>query len=151
MAALGFTVDTGENAFIASASKTVIAIAAPTNQRVKINNVAVFGKGISNTDTPMKVELMSFTSISAGTAGSVVTSKDDGDQGETIQSSITGNYSAEPTYGGLVVFKTVEVHPQLGLPFILPVPRILKGGTGFAVRVTVNQAETVAASVNAEE
>src|SRR5262249_19236527 len=72
MSALNFQVATGETS-ITSTAKTVVTITAPANQRVKIKGVSIFGKGTSNTDTPVKVELMTYASISGGTAGSVTT------------------------------------------------------------------------------
>lgn len=151
MADLNFKISTGE-ASITSTAKTVIAIVAPTNQRVKIKGVKVWGKGTSNTDTPVKVELITATGISGGTVGSVVTQKTDTEMGETIQSTITGNYSVEPTYTSPVI-DMFEVHPQTGVADYYPTDFEvkLKGGTGFAVRLTSNQAETMAVTLLCEE
>lgn len=152
MSALNFQVATGEAA-ITSTAKTVATIGAPANQRVKIKGLSVFGKGTSNTDTPVKVELITYASISGGTAGSVTTSKQDGDMGETIQSSVAGNYSAEPTYTSPVTVQTWEVHPQTGIAVYFPLHDeiIIKGGTGFAVRLTSNQNETMSVNLSCEE
>jgi hypothetical protein len=152
MSALNFQVATGE-ASITSTAKTVITISAPSNQRVKIKGISIFGKGTSNTDTPVKVELMTYASISGGTAGSVTTSKQDGDMGETLQSTVNGNYSAEPTYTSPVTVQLWECHPQTGFSVFFPLHDeiILKGGTGFAVRLTSNQNETMSVNVTAEE
>lgn len=152
MSALNFQVSTGETA-ITSTAKTVATISAPSNQRVKIKGLSVFGKGTSNTDSPVKVELMTYASISGGTAGSVTTSKQDGDMGETLQSTIAGNYSAEPSYTTPVTVQTWEVHPQTGLAVYFPLHDeiVLKGGTGFAVRLTSVQNETMSINLMCEE
>lgn len=152
MSALNYQVATGESS-ITSTAKTVVTVGAPANQRVKIKGVSVFGKGTSNTDTPVKVELMTYASISGGTAGSVTTSKQDGDLSETIQSTIAGNYTAEPTYTSPVTIQTWEVHPQTGFAVFFPLHDeiVLKGGTGFAVRLTSNQNETMSVNLTCEE
>jgi hypothetical protein len=152
MADLNFKVSTGE-ASITSTAKTVATITAPANQRVKIKGISIFGKGTSNTDTPVKVELLRYASISGGTAGSVTTSKPDGDMGETVQSTIAGNYSAEPTYTTGVTEETWEVHPQTGMSVYFPLHDEikLKGGQGFALRATSNQNETLSFNVLCEE
>jgi hypothetical protein len=152
MSALNFQVATGE-ASITSTAKTVATISAPANQRVKIKGVSVFGKGTSNTDTPVKIELMTYASLSGGTAGSVTVSKQDGDMGETVQSTVAGNYSAEPTYTSPVTVQVWECHPQTGFSVFFPLHDeiILKGGTGFAVRLTSNQNETMSVNITCEE
>lgn len=152
MADLNFQVATGE-ASITSTAKTVATITAPANQRVKIKGVEIFGKGTSNTDTPVKCELMTYASLSGGTAGSVTTSKQDGDMGETLQSTVAGNYSAEPTYTSAVTVRTWEVHPQTGIAVYFPLHDEikLKGGQGFALRLTSNQNETMSANILCEE
>jgi hypothetical protein len=152
MSALNFQITTGE-ASITSTAKTVITLTAPTNQRVKIKGLSVFGKGTSNTDTPVKVELLTYASLSGGTAGSVTTSKQDGDMGETVQSTIAGNYTVEPTYTTAVTVQTWEVHPQTGIAVYFPLHDeiVLKGGQGFAVRLTSNQNETMSVNLSCEE
>ena len=152
MADLNFQVQTGD-ASITSTAKTVIAIAAPANQRVKIKGISIWGKGTANTDTPVKVELLTFATISGGTAGSVTTSKQDGDMGETIQSSVTGNYTSEPTYGTAVTVQQWYCHPQTGYSVFFPLHDEIKikGGAGFALRLTSNQSETMSVDVSAEE
>jgi len=152
MSALNFQVSTGESSFTSTA-KTAITVVAPSNQRVKIKGLEVFGQGTSNTDTPVKVELMTFASISGGTAGTVTTSKQDGDMGETIQSTIAGNYTAEPIYTTGVTVRVWNVHPQTGIAVYFPLHDeiLLKGGAGFGVRLTTNQNETMSVNLICEE
>lgn len=155
MAALPFKVSTG-NIGITSTSKTLMTLVAPANQRVKIVGISISGQGISNTDTPPKFELITFTSMSGGTStNSNTITKEDGSLGETIQTGIAGVYSAEPTYTGAATpsMDTQNVHPQ---SYFYVKDRfnplfILKGGTGFAVRATSNQSETFNVTVFCEE
>lgn len=152
MAGLNVQIATGETP-ITSTAKTVITVGAPPNQRVKIKGLLIDGKGTSNTDSPVKYELLIYASLSGGTAGSVTTSKQDGDMSETIQSTIAGNYTAEPTYTSPVTILTREIHPQTSKDFFFPTGEeiVLKGGTGFAVRLTSVQNETMAVSLFIEE
>ena len=152
MAALNVQVASGESA-ITSTAKTIFTISAPANTRLRIRGFSAWGKGTSNTDSPVHVELRTYASISGGTAGSVTTSKADGDMGETVQATIAGNYSAEPTYTTGVTIRDYEVHPQTGIEIYFPndfMP-IIKGGAGFAMRVTSTQNETMSFQVYYEE
>lgn len=152
MADLNFKMSLGD-ASVTSTAKTIFTLTAPANQRVKIKGISIFGKGTSNTDTPVKIEIIRANSISGGTAGTIVTSKTDGDMGETIQSTTAGNYSAEPTYSGAVVEETWDVHPQWGISVYFPLhdEMKLKGGTVFGLRATSNQNETMSFNVLCEE
>jgi len=152
MAGLKYRVATGEVA-ITSTAKTVVTISAPANQRVKIRGISIWGKGTSNTDSPVKVEYIRANSITGGTAGTVTTTKSDGDIGETIQSTVAGNYTAEPTYTSGVTEEVKEVHPQSGWEIWPPSEDdiVLKGGTVFALRLTSVQNETVAVVLYCEE
>ena len=152
MAGLNVQVTSGESA-ITSTAKTIFTLTAAANQRIKILGLTGDGKGTSNTDSPVKIELMTYASISGGTAGSVTSSKMDGDMGETIQTTIAGNYTAEPTYTTGVTIRTYEFHPQTRnaeyFPNFLTIN--IKGGTGFAIRVTSVQNETMAFNLFFEE
>ena len=138
MADLNVQIRTLEVAYTASTPTTAIAIAAPSNQRIKVKGIEVFGKGTSNTDTPVKIELLKAASLASGTAGTVVSSTLDTDFGETPQATVSGNYSAEPTYTTSVIMRVWEVQPQTGLIVYFPMHDEIKikGGGAFAVRVT---------------
>lgn len=153
MADLRFQIASGESSLTPSTAKSIFTVTAPTNQRVKLLGVEIFGKGTTATDTPIKCELMTYASISGGTPGSVTTSKLDGDMGETVQSTIAGNYSAEPTYTTGVTVRSWELQPQTGLAIYFQDHQEikLKGGTGFALRLTATQAETVSCNCIFEE
>jgi hypothetical protein len=153
MADLNFQATVGEIS-VTSTAKSFIILTAPANQRVRIKGVECFGKGTSNADTPVKLELVKAASLTGGTAGTVPTSTPlDPDYAETIQTSITGNYTAEPTYNSSAVMRTWEVHPQTGLAIYFPMHDEikLKGGSVIGFRLTANQTETMALNVICEE
>lgn len=152
MARLGFEVDSGIVTW-ASSAKTAFTITAPANQRVVFKGIQGFGQGVSNTDAPLQVEIMTYASISGGAAGSVTSSKKQNELSETIQSTIAGNYSAEPAYTTAVTVKTLTVHPQLGLAIFWPLGDeiVVKGGTGIAVRITSPNGDKMAFSIELEE
>lgn len=157
MSALKFQTSTGETG-VTSTARTLLTHTAPANQRVKVTGLSFFGKGTSNTDSPIKIELLTYTALAGGTANTIVVSKRDGDCGETVQTQCAGNYGttstpAEPTYTAPVTIETWELHPQAGFSNFFPsdAPIILKGGTGLAVRLTSVQNETVAVNVYLEE
>lgn len=152
MSALNLQVQTGEIS-VTSTPKTWLTIKAPANQRVKIKGWGIFGKGTSNTDTPVKVEIALITTDGeTGTATAVTPVPNDGDMGETPQSTCFKSYGTEPTTYGAIM-RTLEVHPQTGLVEYLPLHDeiVLKGGTELGFRLTSNQNEPMSLNVFIEE
>lgn len=152
MSRLGYTVSTGIVTWAATA-KTAMTVTAPTNQRLVVKGISGFGQGTSNTDSPVEIELLTYASISGGTAGSVTTAKKQNELAETIQATIAGNYSAEPTYTTAVTVDVFLFHPQLGGKIFWPLgdEYIIKGGTGVALRITSPQADKMAIAMELEE
>jgi hypothetical protein len=152
MADLVLNVPAGEVS-VTSTAKTFLTMKAPANQRLKIKGIEIFGKGISNTDTPVKVELGIITTDGeTGTATAVTAVPNDNDLGETPQGTYYKNYGTEPTtYGNIL--KTWEIQPQTGLVFYFPVGSEikLKGGTELGIRLTSNQNETMSLTAVVEE
>ena len=150
MADLNLQVNPGEIS-VTSATKTFLTIKAPANQRLRIKGIEVFGKGTSNTDTPVKLEIGNITADAVGGTSTPTVSAHDGDYGETAQATYKTGYASEPTYGN--IYRTWEVHPQIGLVVYFPLHDEikLKGGQGFALRLTSNQNETVAVNLLVEE
>lgn len=160
MAATNFNIsapDTG----IGTNARTVLLITAPTHQRVRVKGFSVFGKGTTNTDVPVKVELIGAASITGGTANSIAgPTMKDGDiaAGEIVQTTCTGNYgsqatAAEPTYNTQVTYEVYDCHPQGGfrIDFAQGEEIIVKGGQVFALRLTASSNETMSANLYCEE
>jgi hypothetical protein len=145
MAGLIFSCTTSEITPTSGAQRTLLQIASPANQRVKVKEWSVSFQGTSNTATPAQVQVM--RQSTAGTGGSsadAAPQKWDDDQGETIQSSSLSAataFSAEPTYGA--VLQTENVHTQSGFCWQAPVGGeiLLKGGDRLAI--VVNEAAGV--------
>lgn len=152
MADLILNIPAGEIS-VTSTPKTFLSITAPSHQRLKIKGIEIFGKGISNTDTPVKVEIGRITSdTETGTASAVTPVPNDDDTTETPQGAYYKNYGTEPaTYGGIL--KTWEIQPQTGLVFYFPVGSEikLKGGGEIGIRCTSNQNETMSLTAVVEE
>lgn len=148
MADLNLTA-TFQGSVAASTTKTLICIAAPAHQRVKIKSVEIMGAGTSNTDTPLELQMRFATADGTGTAGTFAAV--DQDQTETPQSTYKTAYSAEPTYSGVI--RTWYCHPQTGLAVFFPLGEeiVLKGGGFIGFVITTNQGETLALNVQIEE
>lgn len=152
MAALNLQLPVGEIA-VTSTPKTFLTVKAPANQRVKIKGFEIYGKGTSNTDTPVKIEINLITTDGeTGTATAVTPQPYDGDLAETPQGTYFKSYGTEPTSYGANQ-RTLEVHPQTGLVVYYPLhdELVLKGGTEIGFRFTSNQNETMAVTVLVEE
>jgi hypothetical protein len=151
MADLILNVPTGEISLVAATAKTVLTAKAPANQRLKLKGLEIFGKGISPTDVPIKVELNIITT-DGGTATTITPSDNDNEMGETAQGVYKSNYSVEPTTYGASI-RVWEVHPQTGLIVYFPMhdELKLKGGTEFGIRMTAAAAQTVSINAIVEE
>jgi hypothetical protein len=152
MADLNLAVSAGECA-VTNVAKTFLTLKAPTNQRIRIKGIEIFGKGTSNTDTPVKVELGRITTDGqTGTATAVTPDPLDEDSAETPQGTYYKNYGTEPTTYGHIM-RVWEVHPQTGLVVYFPLHDEIKlaGGKEMGIRLTSNQNETMALNVIVEE
>lgn len=149
MAGLLIHIPSGEVSLSAGVAKTALEVTAAANHRVKLLGVEIFFKGISTTDTPVKVDLARITTTGTGTAGTAL--KNDVDDDETIQTTFEFASSVEPTYGNVI--KTWEVHPQTGLIFYFPMGQeiVINGGDLFGVRCNAAQAQTVSVNLLIEE
>jgi hypothetical protein len=150
MADLNLQANVGEVS-VTSTTKTFFTAKAPANQRLRIKGIEVMGKGTSNTDTPVKVEIGKITADAVGGTSAVTMSPHDPDYAETPQGTYKTGYGSEPTYGN--IYRTWEVHPQTGLIVYFPMHDEIKisGGSELGIRMTSNQAETMALTVIVEE
>lgn len=151
MADLNISVPSGEVALVGGTPKTVMAITAPANQRLKLMGLEVFFKGTVATDTPVKIEISRITT-NGGTATAVTPASNDDDDAETPQGTYQAAFTAEPsTYGANL--RTWEVHPQTGLVVYFPFGQEIKikAGKILGIRLTSTQNETVSLNAIVEE
>jgi hypothetical protein len=154
MAGLKLSVTSGEVALVAATAKTLLQIKAPTNQRVLVKGLKVMGKSAAGgTDTPVKIRVTS-SSANFGTAGATPTpGKRNPSNGETPQSTVGSNFSAEPTSPtdrGVLY----EVSPQSGViePFPFDNPYEIPGGQSLQVEATAPVGTpTIAVTLDYEE
>lgn len=129
--------------------KTLLQIVAPTNQKLKIHEWSISFNGTSNTDTPVKVDLLRQTD--AGTMSSYTLKKKNSDDAETIQSTAQHTATIEPSAGDII--RTEYVHPQTGFvwqaPFGKEIP--VKGGERIGIRVTSSLSISAVAFMEFEE
>jgi len=109
---------------------TVLQIAAPTNQRLKVLAVGVYFDGTSPTAEPVEVEVIRQTD--AGTMSSL-TPKIRGCGSESVQSSAQHTATVEPTSGDVV--DAFEVHPQTAYEVNYPVGQEVKVAGGGRVGI----------------
>ena len=153
MAGVLVDVNSAEVALSAGVAKTVLQITAASNHRVKILGVAIYGKGIVVTDTPIKFRILRQTTagtMTGGTAGTHISKHNDSDD-ETVQTACAINATAEPTAGDVLEFG--EFHPQTGLRWYPPDGKeiIVKGGGRLGIELTAAQAQTVVAGLLLDE
>jgi len=148
MAGIVFFASPGEVATGTSA-KTLLQIVAPANQRQKLKEWGMFCKGVTPTDSPIKVRLLRQTT--AGTMSALTLTKRNTSGGETIQSTAQYSASVEPTAGDVIA--TVEVHPQLGYHDKLSFGDeiINPGGGRIGIEVTAGVSISVVPFIVAEE
>jgi hypothetical protein len=149
MAGLNLYFPSGEVTLGAGVAKTPITVIAAANHRVKIKGIEVFFKGVSPTDTPVKISFYRFSSDGTGSTGTLYLQ--DENAGETIQTTGKISYTAEPTLGN--IFKIWEIHPQTGLVVYFPPGEeiIIKGGNKMGIQCTAAQGQTVSINLYLEE
>src|SRR5439155_3379962 len=99
--------------------------------------------GISNTATPILVQVM--RQPTAGTMSSLTPVKDPDDTDETLQTTAQHTATAEPTASD-VLFRE-EVHPQTGYTWQAPFGRQIKIGGGDRLGIEVLAGADVSATV----
>ena len=137
MAGLRFTAGSPEVAIGASATKTILMVLTPTNQRAKVIEWGVYFDGVSAVAEPIIVELARATS--AGTMNATGSVKVD-TYPETVQSTVTASATVEPTITDIIERK--EVHPQSGYEKAYGLgDEVWVGGAGrIVIRITSNGA-----------
>jgi len=132
-----------------TSAKTLLQIVAATNQKVKIDEISVSFDGVSNTATPIKVDVLRQTT--AGTMTSLTGVKDPDDWDETMQTTFQHTATAEPTAGSVLMSE--HVHPQQGYTWQAPFGREIHigGGDRLGIRVTAGASVNALARVAGEE
>lgn len=133
MAALLGHVSLGSTPLSANTAKTVIRVAAPADQRVRILGYGFYFDGISNSAMPVQIQIGRISVDGTFTPATPLPNEED--LTGTFQTAVGLNASAEPTYSGYL--KTLAVHPQLGYEYLSPFGQeiIVKDGgmLGFVV------------------
>ncbi len=145
-------VNSGEVVLVAATARTALQLKAPTNQRVLIKGLKLMGKqAAGGTDTPVKIRLTRSTA-NFGSGAAATASKNDPNDGETLQATCFAGLTTEPTTptdGGL----WWEVQPQSGVIVFLPPGMEIKvpGGQSANFEVTSVATPTVMVCVSYEE
>lgn len=146
MSGLKLAANSGAQSLTTSA-ETVLQILAATNQRIVVTGFSVTVAGTSAVDITMRV----LRQTSAGTAGTTsgLITKLDSAAAETIQTTASTNFSAEPTAGDVLQLKKLqgsyEKYFPMGQEIIVP------GGGRLGIEVTTAVASTIVAEFYFEE
>jgi hypothetical protein len=132
MSGVGFKVRTDPIATGTSA-KTILQIVAAANHGVIMNEISVAFAGVTNTDAPIRVDVLRQTTAGTMTTSASTIVKDPDDSDETLQTTRQDTATAEPTAGDILF--TEYVHPQTGYTWANQKIKI-GGGDRLGVRVT---------------
>lgn len=121
----------------ANTAKTILGAAAAANQVIKILEQKVSHDGATSTNAPNITEFGRCTFAGAGTNTAVTPSKKDPGRAETIQTTGSKNYTAEPTVITAIDPSNVPVYNGL-YHYLTPDsrPLIVVGGQGWVIRLT---------------
>jgi hypothetical protein len=137
MAGLEFqAVNSAAVALAAATAKTIVAVTAPTNQKVLVGEWSVSFDGVTSSAVPVLCELVYFTAAGAGTKTSLTPSKRNASDGETIQATAGENYTVEPTVA--TVLDAILVSPTSGYKEIRPLRREVPIPGGKIVGIRCN-------------
>jgi hypothetical protein len=141
-------VNSGECTLVASTAKSLLQIKAATNQRVLVKGLKIMGKqAAGGTDAVVKVR-MTRNTANFGTFTGATASKNDPNDGETIQTTCGSNASVEPTSptdGGL----WWEVQPQSGVIEFIPPGMEIKVPGGQSVQFEATSTGTPVLTITA--
>lgn len=135
MSGVGFAANTAAIATGTSA-KTLLQIVAASNHRVKIDEIQVAFEGVSNTATPIKVDVLKQTD--AGTMSALTLVKRNDVDDETLEVSAQHTATVEPSAGDVLM--SFYVHPQTSYTWQAQYGREIQvpGGDRLGVRVTAD-------------
>lgn len=153
MAGVYAVAQVGVTALVGAAAQTIIAIAAPTNQRIRILMVYLSFDGTNSANTPASITV-SRTSGGTYTNAAVAPVKlnDLTAVAETIQSTYKTVCTVQPTIGDIIGRFTI---PVFGGTVINPFPPgqedMVPGGSQYGITVTAAQGVNVQCTVRFEE
>lgn len=132
-----------------TALKTIVQLVAAANHAVLVKEISISFAGVSNTSTPILVQVSRQTT--AGTMSSLTPVKDPDDWAETMQTTALHTATVEPTTTDVLIEE--YVHPQTGWTELLPFGQDIKigGGDRLGIRVTAGTDVSCAARFVAEE
>ncbi len=124
-------------ALAVATAKTVVGIKAPTNQVVRVHEIAISFDGAVSTNAPVIVDInrVTFATNGPGTNSTTATpAKRDPGRAETVQTTAAYNWTTEPTV--LTAQQSIDI-PQFNgvyhliIPFTVPL--IVVGGQGLCI------------------
>lgn len=144
--------NSGEVALVAATAKSILQIKAPTNQRIIIRSVRLFGKqAAGGTDAVVKIR-MTRSTANFGTFTAMTPGKQNPSNGETLQGTYGQNASVEPTTP-TDSFLYWELQPQSGIIELLPIDQWIEvpGGQSVQFEATSTGTPTIVAETTVEE
>ena len=139
-------------ALLAATAKTVIQIAAPANQRVKLSRLGISFDGGTSTSVPARVRILRQTTAGTFTSATNAPVPLESELTETVQTNYQVGATAEPTAGALLDDFAVPTFDGQYLdypPFANEI--IIQGGGRLGVEVTAPAAVNVRVTVEIEE
>lgn len=116
-----------------AATKTVIQIEAPSNQRVKLLAVEIQPKGSTGATAPLLFDLAVQDGAGTSADGNALRKKREPEAVESIQSQLFISFSAEPS--GNVPKDSFSLHQQSSRTWVPPDgPVIIAGGDRLGLR-----------------
>ena len=153
MAGVFAHVNSGECSLSAATTKTLLQLRTATNVRALIHQIRIMGKqAAGGTDTPVKFQLMRNTTAFGTGTGPVTPSKNDPNDGETLQTAGYTNFTVEPTTptdGGL----WWEINPQTGVVEMYAPGQEIKvpGGQSAQIQATSSGTPTILIEMTYQE
>lgn len=145
MAALEAIVNSGNVALLANTAKTVLQLTAPANHRIRVKGFSVTLAGTAPIDLTVRV----VRQTTAGTGTTATPVKLDPGADETLQTSVTGNFTVEPTADAVLQFKRLQGSYEKMLP--MGQEWIVPGNGRLGIECTATSAATVAVECSFEE
>jgi hypothetical protein len=153
MAGLYGSFTTGAVALTGGTAQTIIQIAAPANQRLRITAYEFSFDGTNSANTPAQIKVERQTGGSFTNTGVAPKKINDASNvAETLQASASTAVTSEATEGDVLQWFTV---PVFGGTVVIPQPPgqedYVIGGTKLGIRVNAPQAVNVYCTVRYEE